>query len=323
MEFVTLADGVRLHVESDGPSDPGVSGPRATVVLVHGWTLSKKTWAKIVPDLLSCGDIRVVTYDHRGHGRSDAVSPETASIEQMAKDLVFVLEEVCPSGPVILVGHSLGGMTLLALAEQRPDLIAERVAGMVLVNTSAGGPHGVNNGLPLGQTRVARSTVGRVLAAEARRRAVPKRAGKPRAGRAYGALIARLLTGPDAAPGDVLSAVQMVRETPGGSFPAFLSTFLTHDRRHALSRLRGIPVAILSGAHDRLTPVAESVEMYRLLPSATLKVFPLAGHMLPLERSSAVSGAILDVLRRGLPGATATTGAGNDLASSHGVQSRS
>lgn len=323
MEFVTLVDGVRLHVESDGPRDPRASRPRATVVLVHGWTLSKETWAKVIPDLLTSGDIRVVTYDHRGHGGSDAVSPETASIEQMAKDLVVVLEEVCPSGPVILVGHSLGGMTLLALAEQRPDLITGRVVGMVLVNTSAGGPHGVNNGLPLGQTPVARSIVGRALTAEARRRAAPKRAGKPREGRAYGALVARLLTGPDAAREDVLSAVQMVRETPGASFPAFLSTFLTHDRRHALSRLGGIPVAILSGARDRLTPVAESVEMYRLLPSATLKVFPQAGHMLPLERSSAVSGAILDTLRRALPGASPTGGASNDLASSHGVQSRS
>ena len=317
MEFVTVADGVRLHVESHGPSDPTVTVPRATVVLVHGWTLSNQTWTKVIPHLEDVGDVRIVTYDHRGHGKSDPVTEGAGSIEQMARDLTVVLEKICPEGPVVLVGHSLGGMTLLALVDQEPELVGERVVGLVLVNTSAGGRKGVNNGIPLGQTNWGRALVRRGLTIDAKRRTSPKRIDKAqdRPGRPRTALMKWLLCGKDAAPQDVALGMKMVHDTPPGSFPAFLNTFLEHNRLAALDHLQDLPVTILSGAKDRLTPPAESVEMSRRIPHARLRVFPLAGHMLPLERAQEVSAEIIEMLNR-IPVA-----AGHEIASGHGVKS--
>ena len=67
---VTTSDGVRLNVETTGPADAPV-----TVLLVHGWTCSTRAWHNQVeelPRILGADGVRVVSYDHRGHGRSDA-----------------------------------------------------------------------------------------------------------------------------------------------------------------------------------------------------------------------------------------------------------
>ena len=54
-----------------------------------------------------------------------------------------MLDAVVPDGPVVLVGHSMGGMTIVALAEQHPELFGDRIVGVALISTTAGGlePH--------------------------------------------------------------------------------------------------------------------------------------------------------------------------------------
>lgn len=292
MEFVSAADGVRLHVETYGQE----SAPGATVVLIHGWVLSSQTWSRVIPELLK-HDVRVVTYDHRGHGNSDPVGEGAGTIEQMADDLVAVLEEICPPGPLVLAGHSMGGMAILALADLRPELFGGRVVGVVLINTSAGGRRGVNNGIPLGQTSFGRSFVRRGMAMDSKRRSSPKRVeSTKRIGRARRLLMTWLLCGRDAAPDDVRAGIEMVHQTPALSWPAFLDTFLSHNRLDALAHLHSVPVTILAGEKDRLTPLGESVRMSRRLPHAALRVFHLVGHLLPLERPLEVSRAITELL---------------------------
>jgi pimeloyl-ACP methyl ester carboxylesterase len=129
-------DGVRLHVETSGPEDAPV-----TVVLSHGWTCSTRSWHhqfEGLPRVLGDAAVRVVAYDHRGHGRSEAAPVGSTRIERLAEDLVAVLDAVVPSGPVVYAGHSMGGMTLMALADQRPELFGERIAAAALVSTSSG-----------------------------------------------------------------------------------------------------------------------------------------------------------------------------------------
>ena len=77
-------------------------------------------------------------YDHRSHGASGRSAPENCTIDQLGKDLYAVLQAVAPSGPVVLVGHSMGGMTILALADQHPELFGDRVVGVALLSTSTG-----------------------------------------------------------------------------------------------------------------------------------------------------------------------------------------
>ncbi len=94
------ADGVPLHVEIDGPADAPV-----TVVLAHGWTLDRRTWGPVARALASGpAPVRVVRYDHRGHGRSAAVDPATMTIDQLADDLAEVLAATAPDGPLVLGG---------------------------------------------------------------------------------------------------------------------------------------------------------------------------------------------------------------------------
>lgn len=143
---VTTTDDVRLHVETTGPEDAPV-----TVVLAHGWTCSTRSWHHQfagLPAVLGPSRIRVVAYDHRGHGRSDAAPVGSTRIEKLAEDLVTVLDAVVPSGPIVYAGHSMGGMTLMALADQRPDLIGSRIVAAALVSTSAGQTTSRPLGLP-------------------------------------------------------------------------------------------------------------------------------------------------------------------------------
>ncbi|HET6293241.1 MAG TPA: alpha/beta fold hydrolase, partial [Kribbella sp.] len=89
---VVTADGVRLHVETAGSSDAPV-----TVLLAHGWTCSTRSWhhqLEGLPRVLGSSAVRVVAYDHRGHGRSETAPPGTTRIDQLADDLVAVLDSV-------------------------------------------------------------------------------------------------------------------------------------------------------------------------------------------------------------------------------------
>src|SRR5512135_2304835 len=128
---VLTEDGVPLHVELDGD-------PRAafTVVLVHGFTARLGEFDRQRAALRDRA--RLVLYDHRGHGRSGWGDVRHATIDQLGRDLSRVLDAVVPDGPVVLIGHSLGGMTVMALAEQRPELFGPRVVGVALLATSAG-----------------------------------------------------------------------------------------------------------------------------------------------------------------------------------------
>lgn len=127
-----MADGVNLQV-----AEWGAPTAELTVVLAHGWTLSNRIWEDVAQSVVAADSaVRVIAYDHRGHGLSDRV-PE-ASIEELADDLGAVITALVPTGPVVLGGHSLGGFTLTALAERHPDLVVERVEGAMLVATSAG-----------------------------------------------------------------------------------------------------------------------------------------------------------------------------------------
>ena len=164
---VTTADGVRLNVEVTGPADAPV-----TVLLVHGWTCSTRSWHNQVeelPQILGRDAVRVVTYDHRGHGRSDAAPAGSTRLDQLADDLVTVLDEVVGDGPVVYAGHSMGGMTLMAAADQYPELFGSRIRAAALVSTTSGHLTEGALGLPARFDPTAAKIAPRVLNAVGRR----------------------------------------------------------------------------------------------------------------------------------------------------------
>jgi pimeloyl-ACP methyl ester carboxylesterase len=300
---VRTDDGVELHVEVDGDRDAAL-----TVVLTHGFTARLGEWDPQRAALR--GRARLVLWDHRGHGRSGWTSLRKATIDRTGRDLAEVLDATTPTGPVVLAGHSMGGMSILALARRRPELFGERVAGVFLLATSAGGPAG--DGL-LGQGRLGRFVgLARRLGLLALflawlRLTAPVLERFRRRGSALGRWYTRryLFGTDDAEPARVREVQEMLEETPYPVTTAFYASLLALDETAALPVLGRVPVTVLVGDADRLTPAAHSRRLARLIgPAAELVVVPGAGHSVNLSRPAVVDAALLallDRVRRQLP----------------------
>jgi pimeloyl-ACP methyl ester carboxylesterase len=317
---VTTLDGVRLNVETTGPVDAPV-----TVLLVHGWTCSTRSWHNQVEDLpriLGADAVRVVSYDHRGHGRSDAAPPGSMRIEQLAEDLMTVLDTVVgDGGPVVYAGHSMGGMTLMALADAHPELFGSRIRAAALVSTSSGhiaeGAFGIPKRLDPATAVVAPRAVNLVGARIERRagRGAAKRSASPdqsvaqRAARravAARALAARLqrpalqqlVFGKKVDPAEVDLFLTDLAAVPGPSYGGFFEAILQHERSEALKVLDQVPVEIMHGTRDRLLPPRHANRMAAELPNARLWMYPGAGHMLMQERPRDVTHRLASLARK-------------------------
>ena len=112
---VTAADGVPLAVREVGPSDAAL-----TVVFAHGFCMCMGAFhfqrARLEEEWGE--QVRMVFYDQRGHGQSGRAPVETYTVEQLGRDLEAVLAVTVPRGPVVVVGHSMGGMSILSHARQ-------------------------------------------------------------------------------------------------------------------------------------------------------------------------------------------------------------
>jgi len=286
-------DGHCVHVRVDGPEDAPV-----TVVLLHGWTLNLETWRYQVRDLRARlgTQVRVVRYDHRGHGRSAPAADGCTTLDLLGSDLLEVIEEVAPSGPLVLAGHSMGGMTIMALAEQHPAVFAERVAGVVLVSTSGGGLGRVTLGLPRAQGERLRQALPLLLAARARRLGRRRRTAAPAL---ESLVVRRYLFGHPMRVCDHRLTVDALVATPPTSMSGFFTDLMRHHRFEALAALERVPVHVLVGESDRLTPRSHARRLADAMPWAELTELPAAGHMLPLERDRAVSEALESMVSAG------------------------
>ena len=292
---VLTEDGVELAVTEHGATDA-----TATVVLAHGYVQSSRLWAGQVRDLLDTRpDLRVVTYDHRGHGRSGLTPRERATLAQLGRDLAAVVDAVAPTGPVVVGGHSMGGMTIMALAEQRPELFGERIVGAAFVGTSAGALSQVTYGLPVPAARMLRKVLPKLNEAAVK----AERKGKARK---VGPMDARLIY-PRGVDKDLVAlTLDVHRETSAETVAAFLATFADHDRSLALSAIGHVPALVVVGDRDLLCPVDHSRAIHRAMPSSELVVFPRVGHMVHLERRAEVSRHLVALLDRAVPRTSAT-----------------
>ncbi len=293
---VETEDGVPLHAEVHGPEDAD-----ATVVLLHGYELSQRLWARQVHALLERRpDLRVVTYDHRGHGRSGPTAAERASIHQLGSDLHRVLEQVAP-GPAVLAGHSMGGMAIMSFVEQHPHLVGDRVRAVALLGTSAAGMAEIDFGLHPRLAALTHRALPHVRA-WALRRVERGRAKPPYPG------MRRLLFGTEARRQDVRRTCAALAATPAATAAHFHATFGDHDRTHALAHLAQVPVLVAVGDRDRLTPLAHSRALAQAVPHAELVVYPGCGHMLQLERADDVSRRLATLVATALPTAALPAG---------------
>jgi pimeloyl-ACP methyl ester carboxylesterase len=287
---VRASDGVTLRVETDGDV-----GAPLTIVFVHGFTLSMDMFHFQRRDL---GDVaRLVFYDQRSHGASGRSAPDHCSIDQLGHDLHDVLQAVAPGGPVVLVGHSMGGMTILALADLYPELFGERVVGVVLLATSTGDLAKSVFGIPAWAARVVDPAVPRVATLIGRRASLIE--GNRKLGTDVAFMATRYLAfGAPVPPSLVGFMEQMVSRTSIEVMAEFFDTFISHDKLTAVDVLRDVPVLISCGERDLVTPLSHSRVMADVLPDAELQVLEGAGHMALLDRYPAVNRAIRDLVER-------------------------
>jgi pimeloyl-ACP methyl ester carboxylesterase len=278
---VVTDDGTSLNVHILTAEDAGPSTP--TVVMAHGWTLSSESWLPVVRALAS-DDVRVVLWDQRGHGASALGlrrnEIRTASVTQLGRDLHTVISAVVPAeSPIVLAGHSMGGMTVLSYAGQFPLQLQERVRGVLLVATAAGG-------LRMGRRR-GEKTFMKVLA-----HGLPVTAGPVITARSQRAL----LFGDDADPRDVRATRDQVGATRLQTMGTFYGALSRLDEEHSLAALGGLPVVILVGARDRLTPAVLSERLASGIPGSRLTVLPAKGHMLTYEATDEVVAALREFI---------------------------
>lgn len=280
--IVTTDDGVALAVRDYQP----VGTPSHTVVLLHGFCLSDLSWS--VPLRLmrrEWPNIRIVSFDYRGHGRSAAAPMSTYTIEQLADDLAHVLTALNVTSPVVLAGHSMGGMAALTYVAsgQRPV----HPVGLVLVATAAGrlAQRGIGRllGLPtvgmlssivdLAPHRGADRTVRTLIRPACR--TVSRLAGLGSAERA--ALAA--------------TAADAVQRTALATAAGFLPSLQTYDRYDTLAAISARTV-VVSGGNDTITPIAHAQDLAAGIPGAIHLHAPAAGHMLLHDAPRLVVNAI-------------------------------
>lgn len=291
---VTADDGVRLSCEEIEPAGRAA----LTVVLVHGFALDRRTWHFQRESLAALNDptVRVVLYDQRSHGRSERASRESCTIDQLGHDLDAVIRALAPEGPLVLMGHSMGGMTIMALADQNPALFAERVAGVALVSTSAGevASTGLQGALLSRHNPLTRS-VGLLARFQPKLVDVVRAA----AGDVIWAITRSFAYGDrSVAPWLVDLVDTMISTNAVDALTDFVDTVGTHDRIAALPALATCEVLVAAGDADRVIPFSHSERIAGELPDATMVAFPGVGHLPMLEQPEVMDEALVELLRR-------------------------
>jgi pimeloyl-ACP methyl ester carboxylesterase len=291
---VVADDGVPLHVEVD-EADSDV-----TVVLAHGYALNLDCW-HFQRALLRERGVRTVLYDQRSHGRSGRSTPGHATIDHLGHDLKQVLDDAVPEGPVVVVGHSMGGMTIVALAEQHPELFGDRIVGVGLMSTTAGGLDPSRILFPMVPPSIGGGVAHRTVATLARgHRSVDR---LRRLGRSVAMVATDLFAfGEEVPPSYVTFVDDMLSSTPFEVVAEFFPSFRGLDKFDTVEVLSRVPTTILCGTHDRLTSIGHSRKLHARIAGSRLVEYAGAGHMIGLERRDEVNqelGRLLDAATRG------------------------
>jgi pimeloyl-ACP methyl ester carboxylesterase len=258
----------------DRPVDPDLP----TVVLAHGWTLTNASWQPVISALQDRYAVRCVAYDQPGHGRSSAETPNP-SVKELGDVLKAVLDVLAPHGQVVLGGHSMGGMTIMAYAGLHHTELVQRVRGVALVSTAAS----LEGRKPVPLER-------QIMAVCARAPRVAPGFLVPT--RVQGAMI----FGKGADAQDVRTAVQQIQQTKMPAIGRYFHALAHHDEIASLAHLEDVPTHILVGTRDRLTSPRRARELHELIPGSRLTELEDLGHMLTYEARDVVASALADYL---------------------------
>ena len=288
---VVSFDGTELAVNVIGPDGA------PTLVFAHGITLDMTAWHFQWKELST--EFRCVLYDQRGHGRSAKATHGDYSLEALGRDLKVVLDATGTDAPVVFVGHSMGGMSIVSFAELFPEEFGTRVKAVILANTAAADAmKEVLGGLA--------ARVGKFLVPTPRRfLSKPERAAWLRSG-ALGlspdiAFLAVRLTnfGSHASPSVVDHVASIAGQAPAEVWTDLIVSVAQIDLAHAIERIT-VPALVVVGDVDRLTPPASALAIKRKLPQGRMVVLRDAGHCAMLERHDLFNQAVRAFLNEAL-----------------------
>jgi 3-oxoadipate enol-lactonase len=237
--------------------------PRHTVVLSHALGCDLSMWDGLAQQLAQ--DSRVIAYDHRGHGSSDAPQgPYTMA--ELADDAARMLREL-DTGPVVWVGLSMGGMVGQELALRHPSL----VRALVLANTTSGYPDAAR--------AVWRQRIDTVQAQgiEAIADAVMGRYFHDGFRAAKAATVARFR--------------RRLVSTDAVGYMGCCGAVGGVDTSARLGQL-AVPTLVIAGELDQGTPPAMAETLAEGIPGASLTVLKDASHLSAVEQPAAFNAAV-------------------------------
>ncbi len=253
---VRLGDHETLVVDTGAPEGAEGADP---VVLVHSLVTDRRLWRDVIA--LLAPRRRVIAYDLRGHGHA-ALAPPAPGCAALAGDLAALMDALGVARAHV-AGVSLGGCVAQELALAHPG----RVSGLTLVSTFARAPREV-----------------------CERRAAD---GEQGGNAAMVPSLARWMS-PLALAEDGWGARYLrdrLRRMPAGDWAAGWRALGGFDAAGRLGAL-AVPVAVVVGSADPVTPPAEAEALARAIPGAALHVIEGGSHMLPLERTEELAALI-------------------------------
>lgn len=288
VEGTVASDGLDISTYVVGPVDA-----EATVVFIHGFTLAAEVFYLQVDYLRSYFPrIKSLLIDARGHGQTGRVAPKLCTVEGTARDVIAAIKSQAPTGPLILVGHSLGGLTALNLIKTADSGIVSRIRGLVLVSTS------IESLSAQGLPQVLASPI-----ADKVKNAVEVSPGDAAKFREYASqfLAPTLATAVFHRPTNstiIEFHAAMTHETPLDTFVGFFDDLQEHDELDAATALTGIEGFVIAGEKDNVTPISQAKRICELWPGAHLQIAADAGHMIPLEAPAILNNAIASLLKK-------------------------
>ena len=269
-------DGTEIAVRAAGDPDAPI------LIFVHGLTLDMTIWLEQWSDLSV--EFWCVVMDLRSHGRSDPAADGDMSIRAMGRDVAAVLSTVAPNRPAVLIGHSLGGMAILAMAGEHPELFGPNVAGVMLIGSAS---TSLFRGAVGSLTDLLRPRGGSLLDT------VKRMDGLRKALVAHptdvGGAVARFTQFGPGAPAHVVDHVAgLARRTSSEVWSGGLAELMELDLRKAIPNVR-VPALLLVGDHDRITPPGAAKALTSELPQGRMIIIEGAGHMAMLERPHQVN----------------------------------
>ena len=259
--------GYRLHINCTGNGSP-------TIVIESGWGDMSAAWGWVQPEVAKT--TRICTYDRAGMGWSEA-SPQPRTAREYAKELHTLLTKANEPGPYVLVGHSMGGFTVIVYAHDYPA----EVSGLVLIDAQD---------LPTSDV------------------AIPQPAPKP-GGPSLPSLLARI--GLVRLLAEPLGAVENLPEGNKQAYTAYavaqrsVQTFMDEGmgmseggaQARAVTSLGALPLIILSRGKDQdAKHTAAQTGLLKLSTDSQQLIADQSGHPIMIEQPEAAVAAIVKMV---------------------------